>query len=96
MHCRNTNADARRSGVDHDTRPPQPAHAPRRNRERILSAPHRGERHDDILPGVRHLTTGRAIYRFDIDELRETMRVLAMLFGGQNHVRHMMARLLEV
>ena len=29
--------------------------------ERILTAPHRGERHDDIPPGVRHLAIGRAI-----------------------------------
>ena len=63
--------------------------------ERILTAPCRGERHDDILPGVRHLAIGRAIYWFDVDEPRETVRVLAVFFGGQDHVRHMMARLLE-
>ena len=62
--------------------------------ERILTAPHRGERHDDILPGLRHLAIGRAIYWFDIDELRRTVRVLAVFFGRQDHVRHMMARLL--
>ena len=63
--------------------------------ERILQAPHRGERHDDILPGVRHLAMGSAIYWFDIDESREAVRVLAVFFGGQDHVRHMMARLLQ-
>ena len=63
--------------------------------ERILTAPYRGERHDDILPGVRHLAIGRAIYWFDVDEPRETVRVLAVFFGGQDHIRHMMARLLE-
>ena len=63
--------------------------------QRIPIAPHRGERHDDILPGLRHLTIGRAIYWFDVDEPRETVRVLAVFFGGQDHVRHMMARLLE-
>ena len=62
--------------------------------ERILSAPHRGERHDGILPGLRHLAIGRAIYRFDVDEARETVRVLAVFFGGQDHVRRMMVRLL--
>ena len=62
--------------------------------ERILAAPHRGERHDDILPGVRHLAIGRAIYRFEVDERRETVRVLAVFFGGQDHVRRMMVRLL--
>ena len=63
--------------------------------DRILAAPQRGERHDDILPGVRHLAIGRAIYWFDVDEPRETVRVLAVFFGGQDHVRRMMARLLE-
>ena len=62
--------------------------------ERILAAPHRGERHDGILPGVRHLAIGRAIYWFDVDEARETVRVLAVFFGGQDHVRRMMTRLL--
>ncbi|MDE0171800.1 MAG: type II toxin-antitoxin system RelE/ParE family toxin [Defluviicoccus sp.] len=63
--------------------------------DRILAAPHRGERHDDILPGLRHLSIGQAIYRFDIDEPRGAVRVLAVFFGGQDHVRHMMVRLLE-
>ena len=67
----------------------------RANAERILTAPNRGERHDDILPGVRHLAIGRAIYWFDVDEASETVRVLAVFFGGQDHVRHMLARLLE-
>ena len=26
--------------------------------ERILTAPHRGERNDDLLPGLRHLAIG--------------------------------------
>ena len=63
--------------------------------ERILAAPRRGEPHDDILPGVRHLAIGHAICWFDVDEPRETVRVLAVFFGGQDHVRRMMARLLE-
>ena len=63
--------------------------------ERILTAPLRGERHDGILPGLRHLAIGRAIYWFDVDAPHETVRVLAVFFGGQDHVRHMLARLLE-
>ena len=63
--------------------------------ERILTAPHRGERHDDILPGLRHLTIGRAICWFDVDEAGRTVRVLAVFFGRQDHVRHMMTRLLD-
>ena len=41
------------------------------------------------------IAIGRSIYRFDIDESGETVRVLAVFFGGQDHVRHMMARLLQ-
>ena len=66
----------------------------RSSAERILSAPHRGESHDDILPGLRHLSIDRAIYWFDVDEGHETVRVLAVFFGGQDHVRHMLVRLL--
>ena len=62
---------------------------------RILTAPHRGERHDDVLPGLRHLTIDRAIYWFDVDEARRTVRVLAVFLGGQDHRRRMLARLLE-
>ena len=54
-----------------------------------------GERHDDILPGLRHLTIGRAIYWFDVDEAGRTVRVLTVFFGRQDHVRHMMTRLLD-
>ena len=65
--------------------------------ERILTAPHRGKRHDDLLPGLRHLAIGRAIYWFDVDvdDERQTVRVFAVFVGGQDHVRHMLARLLE-
>lgn len=62
--------------------------------DRIVTAPHRGERHDDLLPGLRHLTIDRAIYWFDVDDRTETVRVLAVFFGGQDHVRHMLVRLL--
>lgn len=67
----------------------------RDNAGRILTAPHRGERHDDILPGLRHLAIGRAIYWFNADEAHRTVRVLAVFFGGQDHVRHMLIRLLH-
>ena len=67
----------------------------RTSASRILAALHRGERHDDLLPGLRHLAIARAIFWFDVDDSRETVRVLAVFFGGQDHVRHTLARLLE-
>ncbi len=63
--------------------------------ERITAAPYRGESHDDILPGLRPLTIGRGIYWFDIDEASQVVRILAVFFGGQDHVRHMIGRLLQ-
>ncbi|MDE0037017.1 MAG: type II toxin-antitoxin system RelE/ParE family toxin [Gammaproteobacteria bacterium] len=63
--------------------------------ERISVAPFRGERHNDILPGLRHLALGRGIYWFDVDEATQVVRVLAVFLGGQDHVRHMMTRLLR-
>ncbi len=62
--------------------------------DRILTAPHRGERHDDILPGLRHLTINRAIYWFDVNEEKKSIRILAVFFGRQDHVRHMLTRLI--
>lgn len=63
--------------------------------DRILAAPHRGEKRDDLLPGLRRLTIERATCWFDIDEERRTVRVLAVFFGGQDQVRHMLTRLLD-
>jgi len=62
----------------------------------ISLAPHRGERHDDILPGLRHLMINRAIFWFDVDVTNECVRVLAVFFGGQDHVRRMMVRLIDI
>lgn len=62
--------------------------------ERIVTAPHRGENHDDLLPGLRHLTLDRAIYWYRIDDVQRTVSVLAIFFGGEDHQRKMLVRLL--
>lgn len=67
----------------------------RRQADRLADAPHRSERHDDLQPGLRHLTIDRAIYWFDVDDAGKRVRVLAIFFGGQDHVRHMLTRLLQ-
>jgi len=56
--------------------------------------PYRGTLHDDMLPGLRHLTIGQAIAWFDLDEDVKRIRVLAVRFGGQDHIRRMLTRLL--
>ena len=66
----------------------------RKSADRLLTAPHSGTRHDDMLSGLRHLTIDRAIFWFEVDEPRQVIRVLAVFFGGQDHVRQMLVRLL--
>ena len=62
--------------------------------DRIGTAPRRGTIRDEVASWLRNLTTDGAIYWFDLDERRKAVRILAVFFGGQDHVRHMLARLL--
>ena len=52
--------------------------------ERLAAASFRGEAHDDLMPGLRHLALDRAIYWFDVDEPSRQVKVLAVFFGGQD------------
>jgi plasmid stabilization system protein ParE len=63
--------------------------------DRIARTPHRGTLRDGIAPGLRNVTIDRAVFWFELDQHTETIRILAVFFGGQDHVRHMMARLLD-
>lgn len=60
----------------------------------IAAAPYRGTLRADLAPGLRCVTINRAICWFDLDEDRRTVRILAIFFGGQDHERHMLIRLL--
>lgn len=63
---------------------------------RLALAPHRGGRHDDLAPGLRHVTIDRAVYYFRVgDGADGPVRVLAVFFGGQDHQRRMRLRLLR-
>jgi plasmid stabilization system protein ParE len=66
----------------------------RQEADRLCAAPYRGERLDDLLPGLQHLTIDRAIFWFDVNEAEQRVRILAIFFGGQDHIRHMLTRLL--
>jgi toxin ParE1/3/4 len=63
--------------------------------ERLATAPFRGAAHDDLLPGLRHLALDGATYWFLTDPEAQQLRVLALFFGGQDHQRHMLVRLLR-
>ena len=66
----------------------------RKAANRLESLPFRGTARDDILPGIRFLAIARAIYWFDVDQTARKVRILAVFFGGQDHIRHMLVRLL--
>lgn len=63
--------------------------------ERLGTAPLRGESHDELLPGLRHLALDRAISWFRVLPEQGLIQVLAVFFGGQDHQRHMLVRLLQ-
>ncbi len=84
-----------------ETRKAAAAHAGKRvsgvleTMDRIATAPYRGDSHEEWLPGLRHLTLERSIYWYQILEATQTIRILAIFHGGQDHVRHMFVRLLS-
>jgi plasmid stabilization system protein ParE len=63
--------------------------------ERLAIAPLRGESRDDLLPGLRHLALDRAVYWFRPRAEQRDIQVLAVFFGGQDHQRRMLVRLLQ-
>ena len=63
--------------------------------ERLAIAPLRGESRDDLLPGLRHLALDRAVYWFRSRAEQRDIQVLAVFFGGQDHQRRMLVRLLQ-
>jgi len=63
--------------------------------ERLATAPWRGESHDDLMPGLRHLALDRAVYWFRPRAQQWDIQVLAVFFGGQDHQRRMLVRLLQ-
>jgi plasmid stabilization system protein ParE len=62
--------------------------------ERLTIFPIRGTARDDILPGLRYVVIDRAVYWFDVDSRARKIRILAIFFGGQDHIRRMLIRLL--
>ena len=59
------------------------------------SNPYRGTKRDTFGEGFRNITINQAVIWFHLDEAREVIKVLAFFFGGQDHIRHMLLRLLE-
>lgn len=58
--------------------------------------PQQGTLRDDIAVGIRFVRLDKAVFWFDLDEQRQVIRVLAVFFGAQDHIRHMLTRTLAV
>jgi len=63
--------------------------------DQLIRAPFQGTLMKDVLPSLRRVTKNRAIYYFVPDVQTETIVVLAVFFGGQDHIFHMLNRLLK-
>jgi plasmid stabilization system protein ParE len=61
--------------------------------ERLGRAPFQGTLREDLRPGLRQVTKHRAVFYFTVDEAAERVRVLAVFFGGQDHLGLMLRRL---
>ena len=49
----------------------------------------------DILPDVRFVRLNNAVFWFRPEADAQIVRVLAMFFGAQDHIRHMMVHMLD-
>lgn len=67
----------------------------RKNAENIARQPFQGTLHPELGENLRHVTIERAIYWFQIHEDEQQVRILAIFFGGQDHQRRMLVRLLS-
>lgn len=59
----------------------------------LARAPHQGTLMPHLMPGLRAVTKDRAIFYFTLDEAAETVQVLAIFHGGQDHHARMLRRL---
>ena len=63
--------------------------------ERLATAPFRGECHHDLLLGLCHLALDRAVTWFRPCSEQREIQVFAVFFGGHDHQRQMLVRLLQ-
>lgn len=56
--------------------------------------PQQGTLRPEIRPGLRSVTKDRAIFYFELDDEKREVRVLAVFFGGQDHQRAMLRRVM--
>jgi toxin ParE1/3/4 len=68
--------------------------AMKRDASSVARTPHRGTLDPNLGQGRRHVMINRAVFYFEVIEAQEEVRLLAVFFGGQDHRRPMLTRLL--
>lgn len=61
----------------------------------LTTQPFRGTRREDLLPGFRQVTIGRAVPCFVHDEAADRVTILALFWDGQDHLKRMSDRLVR-
>lgn len=61
----------------------------------LAKVPFQGTLRPDVLPGLRFVRHDKAVFWFIAQEDRKTVQILAVFFGSQDHIRHMLTRLLS-
>lgn len=61
----------------------------------LAKVPFQGTLRPDILTGLRFFRHDKAVFWFTAKEDRKVVEILAVFFGSQDHIRHMLARLLS-
>ena len=61
----------------------------------LAKIPFQGTLRPDILPDLRFVRHDKAVFWFVAQEEQQIVQILAVFFGSQDHIRHMLARLLS-
>lgn len=61
----------------------------------LAKTPFQGTLRPDIFEGLRFVRHNKAVFWFVVDEDRQVVRILAIFYGGQDHIRHMLTRMLS-
>lgn len=63
--------------------------------EQLTVSPQMGTLRPDIRPGLRFVRLERTAVWFLPDKLRKKVMIVAVFFGAQDHIRHMLTRMLS-
>lgn len=62
---------------------------------KLATKPHQGTLRPELFDGLRNVTKKNAVFYFVVDEEQQLVQLVAAFFGGQDHQRRMLSRLLN-